>query len=215
MRFGADYLIPKPFDPRLIEVVAPAVALAAMDSGVASRPIADMPAYRQRLSQFVYQSGSAMQPVFAAAKRLSSARRGAWSIAEGEDERVLRAVQVVVDEGLALPLLVGRPAVIAERIAGVRPAPEGRPRLRMHRPARCRGLRQAGDDYYRIVRRNGISQALARAEMRSRSTLLGAMLVRQGKADAMLCGTGRYRGPPRVRGRRDRPARRRRHTWRR
>ena len=109
LRFGPQYLIPKPFDPRLIEAVAPAVAQAAMDSGVATRPIADMDAYRQRLSQFVYQSGSAMQPVFAAAKR--APKRVVY--AEGEDERVLRAAQVVVDEGLARPLLVGRPEVIA------------------------------------------------------------------------------------------------------
>ena len=193
LRFGADYLIPKPFDPRLIEVVAPAVALAAMDSGVASRPIADMPAYRQRLSQFVYQSGAAMQPVFAAAKRLFQRTPRRVVFAEGEDERVLRAAQVVVDEGLALPLLVGRPAVIAERIAQYRPAPEGRPRLRVRRPARRRGLRQCGR---RLLPDRPAKRRLASggaAEMRSRSTLLGAMLVRQGKADAMLCGTlGRF-----------------------
>src|SRR6185369_15276949 len=112
LRFGAQYLIPKPFDPRLIEVVAPAVAKAAMDSGVATRPIDNLDAYRLRLTQFVYQSGSAMQPVFAAAKRLP--KRVIY--AEGEDERVLRAAQVVVDEGLARPLLVGRPETIGQRI---------------------------------------------------------------------------------------------------
>ena len=127
LRFGADYLIPKPFDPRLIEVVAPAVAQAAMDSGVASRPITDMPAYRQRLSQFVYQSGARDAAGIRGRQALS--RRRASGLAEGEDERVLRAAQVVVDEGLALPLLVGRAGVIAERIAQYRPAPEGRPRL--------------------------------------------------------------------------------------
>ncbi|HEX7439058.1 MAG TPA: NADP-dependent malic enzyme [Caldimonas sp.] len=193
LRFGADYLIPKPFDPRLIEVVAPAVAQAAMDSGVASRPITDMPAYRQRLSQFVYQSGGAMQPVFAAAKRLSLRTPRRVVYAEGEDERVLRAAQVVVDEGLARPLLVGRPTVIAERIAqyGLR--------LKVDRDCECVDLLDpavygsASDDYYQIVRRDGVSPAVAREEMRSRSTLLGAMLVRQGKADAMLCGTvGRF-----------------------
>src|SRR5450631_4299878 len=193
LRFGAQYLIPKPFDPRLIEVVAPAVAQAAMDSGVATRPISDMPAYRQRLSQFVYQTGSAMQPVFASAKRLSSKTPKRVVYAEGEDERVLRAAQVVVDEGLARPLLVGRPAVISERIAqyGLR--------LKVDRDCECVDLLDpavyagASDDYYQLVRRNGVSRAVARAEMRSRSTLLGAMLVRQGKADAMLCGTvGRF-----------------------
>ena len=189
LRFGAQYLIPKPFDPRLIEVVAPAVAQAAMDSGVAARPITDMPAYRQRLSQFVYQSGSAMQPVFAAAKR--SSKRVVF--AEGEDERVLRAAQVVSDEGIARPLLVGRPEVIAERI--------GQFGLRLAAGSNCEVIDpldvttygEAARDYHLIARRRGVSLALARAEMRTRSTLLAAMLVRQGKADAMLCGTfGRH-----------------------
>ena len=192
LRFGAQYLIPKPFDPRLIEVVAPAVAQAAMDSGVATRPIGDMPAYRLRLSQFVYQTGSAMQPVFAAAKRLSQKTPKRVVYAEGEDERVLRAAQVVVDEGLARPLLVGRPEVIAERIAqyGLR--------LTLDGPAggdcQCVNLLdpavygEAADAYYQLSRRRGVSRATARAEMRSRGTLLGAMLVRLGKADAMLCG---------------------------
>jgi malate dehydrogenase (oxaloacetate-decarboxylating)(NADP+) len=189
LRFGAEYLIPKPFDPRLIEVVAPAVAKAAMDSGVATRPIADLEAYRQRLSQFVYQSGGAMQPVFAAAKR--APKRVVY--AEGEDERVLRAAQVVVDEGIGRPLLVGRPTVIAERIAqyGLR--------LRLDGDCECVNLLDpavygdASEAYYQLARRRGVSRTLARSEMRSRGTLLGAMLVRQGKADAMLCGTfGRY-----------------------
>ncbi|NPC57387.1 NADP-dependent malic enzyme [Caenimonas soli] len=185
LRFGAQYLIPKPFDPRLIEVVAPAVAKAAMDSGVATRPLLDLDAYRQRLSQFVYQSGSAMQPVFAAAKRLP--KRVVY--AEGEDERVLRAAQVVVDEGLARPLLAGRPEVIAQRIEqfGLR--------LQPGVDCECVNLLDpdvygpAADAYYRLARRRGVSRATARAEMRSRSTLLGAMLVREGAADAMLCGT--------------------------
>jgi malate dehydrogenase (oxaloacetate-decarboxylating)(NADP+) len=152
-----------------------------------------MPAYRQRLSQFVYQSGGAMQPVFAAAKRLSQLAPRRVVYAEGEDERVLRAAQVVVDEGLARPLLVGRPAVISERITqfGLR--------LTIDRDCECIDLLApaaydgASDDYYQIVRRKGVSPAAARAEMRSRSTLLAAMLVRQSKADAMLCGTvGRF-----------------------
>jgi malate dehydrogenase (oxaloacetate-decarboxylating)(NADP+) len=185
LRFGAQYLIPKPFDPRLIEVVAPAVAKAAMDSGVATRPIGDLEAYRLRLSQFVYQSGSAMQPVFAAAKR--APKRVVY--AEGEDERVLRAAQVVVDEGLARPLLAGRPDVIAQRIEqfGLR--------LQPGVDCECVNLLDpavygpAADAYYQLARRNGVSPAAARAEMRSRSTLLGAMLVQEGQADAMLCGT--------------------------
>jgi malate dehydrogenase (oxaloacetate-decarboxylating)(NADP+) len=185
LRFGRDYLIPKPFDPRLIEAVAPAVAQAAMDSGVATRPIADMPAYRQRLSQFVYQSGSSMQPLFAAAKR--SPKRVVY--AEGEDERVLRAAQVVVDEGLARPVLLGRPEVIARRLS------EFGLRLQIGKDCDTVNLLDpavygdAAADYYELKRRDGVSLAVARVEMRSRATLLAAMLVRQGKADAMLCGT--------------------------
>ena len=190
LRFGRDYLIPKPFDPRLIEVVAPAVAQAAMDSGVATRPIADMPAYRQRMSQFVYQSGSSMQPLFAAAKR--SPKRVVF--AEGEDERVLRAAQVVVDEGLARPLLLGRPDIIAQRITEFG--------LRIQIGKDCESIDlldprvygDAADDYHELKRRDGVSLAFARTEMRSRATLLAAMLLRQGRADAMLCGTiGGYR----------------------
>ncbi|MES2942171.1 MAG: NADP-dependent malic enzyme [Pseudomonadota bacterium] len=185
LRFGAEYLIPKPFDPRLIEAVAPAVAQAAMDSGVASRPIQDMEAYRQRLNQFVYQSGSAMQPIFATAKR--SPKRVVY--AEGEDERVLRAAQVVVDEGLARPLLVGRPEVIAQHIKQFG--------LRLKPGVDCECVNQlepevygaAASTYYQLARRRGVSRASALAEMRSRGTLLGAMMVREGAADAMLCGT--------------------------
>jgi len=185
LRFGREYLIPKPFDPRLIEVVAPAVAQAAMDSGVATRPIPDMPAYRQKLSQFVYQSGSSMQPLFAAAKR--APKRVVY--AEGEDERVLRAAQVVVDEGLARPLLLGRPEAITQRIKefGLRLAPgKDCDIVNLLDPA---VYGDAADDYFQLKRRDGVSRAVARVEMRSRCTLLAAMLVRQGRADAMLCGT--------------------------
>ena len=185
LRFGREYLIPKPFDPRLIETVAPAVAQAAMDSGVATRPIADMVAYRQRMSQFVYHSGTSMQPLFAAAKR--APKRVVY--AEGEDERVLRAAQVVVDEGLARPLLLGRPEVVARRIAefGLRLIPGlDCECIDLHDPAI---YGDAAEDYYRLRRREGVSLPVARVEMRSRSTLLATMLVRRGAADAMLCGT--------------------------
>jgi malate dehydrogenase (oxaloacetate-decarboxylating)(NADP+) len=185
LRFGADYLIPKPFDPRLIEVVAPAVAQAALDSGVAQRPITDTEAYRQRLGRFVYQSGSAMQPVFAAAK--VSPRTVIY--AEGEDERVLRAAQVVVDEGIARPLLLGRPEVMARRIAefGLRLQPgENCGFINPQDPA---VYGEAADAYHQLRRRDGVSPALARAEMRSRGTLLAATMLRMGAADAMLCGT--------------------------
>ncbi|MFK4446639.1 malate dehydrogenase (oxaloacetate-decarboxylating)(NADP+) [Caballeronia udeis] len=189
LRFGAQYLIPKPFDPRLIEVVAPAVAQAAMDSGVATCPINDMEPYRQRLGQFVYHSGNAMQPVFAAAKL--NAKRVLY--AEGEDERVLRAAQVAVDEGIARPLLVGRPEVLAERTEQFG--------LRLRRgvdyecvdPLDPDTYADAAEAYYQLARRRGVSRVQAQAEMRSRGTLLGAMVLRAGRADAMLCGTfGRY-----------------------
>ena len=185
LRFGRDYLIPKPFDPRLIEVVAPAVAQAAMDSGVATKPIDDMSAYRQRLSEFVYQSSSSMQPIFAAAK--GSRKRVVY--AEGEDERVLRAAQVVVDEELARPLLLGRSEVIAQRIVefGLRLRPGAD--YEIIDPVDPVTHGEAADGYYQLRRRDGVSLAVARAETRSRSTLLAAMLVRQGRADAMLCGT--------------------------
>jgi malate dehydrogenase (oxaloacetate-decarboxylating)(NADP+) len=185
LRFGRDYLIPKPFDPRLIEVVAPAVAQAAMDSGVATRPITDMPAYRQRMSQFVYQSGSSMQPLFAAAK--IAPKRVVY--AEGEDERVLRAAQVVVDEGLARPLLLGRPEVIKHRLAeyGLRLQPGVDCELINLQDPAVYG--DAADDYFELKRREGVSRAVARVEMRSRCSLMASMLVRHGHADAMLCGT--------------------------
>ena len=185
LRFGPDYLIPKPFDPRLIEKICPAVAQAAMDSGVATRPIADMHAYRQRLSQFVYQSGTSMGPVFEAAQK--SPRRVAY--AEGEDERVLRAAQVVVDERLARPILVGREDVIAERIARFAL------RLKLGHDCECVNVLSderftaAWKEYYSIGKRRGITRNLAQQEMRTRPSLIAAMLVRRGDADAMLCGT--------------------------
>jgi malate dehydrogenase (oxaloacetate-decarboxylating)(NADP+) len=189
LRFGPEYLIPKPFDPRLIEKIAPAVAKAAMDSGVATRPLADPDAYRQRLARFVYRSGTSMEPVFEAAKR--APKRVVY--AEGEEERVLRAAQVTVDEGLGRPVLVGRAGVIAARIESLG--------LRLKLGDNCEVInvlddsrdREAWTEYYGLVRRRGVSRAIAKEEMRSRATLIGAMLVRRGGADAMLCGTyGRY-----------------------
>ncbi len=185
LRFGPDYLIPKPFDPRLIERIAPAVAKAAMDSGVATRPIADLEAYRARLTRFVYQSGSTMEPVFAAAKK--APRRLIY--AEGEEERVLRAVQVVIDEGLARPILIGRPEVIETRIDryGLR--------FKLGRDAECVNVlddpryRDTWSEYHQLAKRKGVTRALAQTEVRTRTTLIGAMLVRAGDADAMLCGT--------------------------
>jgi malate dehydrogenase (oxaloacetate-decarboxylating)(NADP+) len=189
LKFGPEYIIPKPFDARLILRIAPAVARAAAESGVATRPITDLAAYRQQLTRFVYQTGMVMRPVFAAAR----ARPARVVYAEGEDERVLRAVQVVLDEGLAKPILVGRPSVIAMRIerAGLRLRagtdfelcdPEDDPRFRDY-----------WELYHRLMGRDGVSPETAKAAVRRSNTLIAALMVRRGEADAMLCGlVGRY-----------------------
>jgi malate dehydrogenase (oxaloacetate-decarboxylating)(NADP+) len=186
MRFGPEYLLPKPFDPRLIERIAPAVAQAAMSSGVASRPLADLDAYRARLRRFVYQSGSTMEPVFEAAKKAPAKR---LIYCEGEEERVLRAAQVVVDEGIARPILIGRPDVIAMRIEryGLR-LTAGRDFDTVN-PLDDPRYRETWSGYYALARRKGVTRSLAQTEVRTRTTLIGAMLVHMGEADAMLCGT--------------------------
>ena len=184
--FGPEYLIPKPFDPRLITKIAPAVAKAAVDSGVASRPIQDFDAYVDRLREFVYHSGNFMKPVFAAAKR---ATRKRMVYAEGEEERVLRAVQEIVDEKLAKPILIGRPAVLEKRIERfglrLRPGvdfevvnPESDPRYREY-----------WETYHRMTERKGVTQQYAKLEMRRRHTLIGSMMIHRGEADGMICGT--------------------------
>jgi malate dehydrogenase (oxaloacetate-decarboxylating)(NADP+) len=185
LRFGPEYLIPKPFDPRLIVMIAPAVAKAAMESGVATRPIADWSAYKEKLIQFVYTSGLLMKPIFTAAKK--DPKRIVY--AEGEDERVLRAVQVVVDEGLARPILVGRPAVLEKRIEryGLRIKP-GQD-FEIINPEFDERYREYWMEYYRLTERRGVSQAYAQVEMRRRHTLIGAMMMHRGEADGMLCGT--------------------------
>jgi malate dehydrogenase (oxaloacetate-decarboxylating)(NADP+) len=184
LQFGPDYLIPTPFDPRLIERIAPAVAKAAMDSGVATRPLADLEEYRQRMARFMYQSGASMEPVFAAAKNA----RKRVALAEGEDDRVLRAAQVIVDEALARPVLVGRAEVIGTRIQSLG--------LRLKPGNDCDIVSFESDtrydaawrEYYRLVRRSGVTQALAKEAVRNRSTLIAAMLLRRGDVDSMLCG---------------------------
>ncbi len=193
LRFGPDYIIPKPFDVRLILRIAPAVAQAAADSGVATRPIADLEAYRQELTRFVYQTGMVMRPVFAAAKSAHASHGARVVYAEGEDERVLRAVQVVLDEGLAQPILVGRPAVIAMRIAraGLRLKPdvdfavcdpESDPRFRAY-----------WETYHALMGRDGVAPEAAKAAVRRSNTLIASLMLRRGEADAMLCGlVGRY-----------------------
>jgi len=185
LRFGPEYLIPKPFDPRLIVMIAPAVAKAAMDSGVATRPIDDFDAYRARLTSFVYHSGLLMKPIFTAAKQ--AAKRIVY--AEGEDERVLRAVQVVVDEGLARPILVGRPAVLERRIErfGLRLKPDVD--FQTINPEFDERYRDYWMNYYELTQRMGVSQTYAQIEMRRHLTLIGAMMIHRGDADGMICGT--------------------------
>jgi malate dehydrogenase (oxaloacetate-decarboxylating)(NADP+) len=191
LSFGPEYLIPKPFDPRLIGKIAPAVAQAAMASGVATRPIADFDAYRERLSQFVYHSGLIMKPVFDAAKQ--APKRVVY--ADGEEERVLRAAQVVIDEGIARPILIGRPDVIEMRIE--------RLGLRMKRtqdfelvdPGKDARYREYWTEYLRLAERKGATPEIAKLDMRRLPTLIGAMLIHMGAADAMLTGVlGRYLG---------------------
>ncbi|MEN9763294.1 MAG: hypothetical protein RI906_3120 [Pseudomonadota bacterium] len=184
--FGPEYLIPKPFDPRLIVKIAPAVAKAAMDSGVATRPITDFDAYRSQLEQFVYHSGNFMKPIFARARRASSTR---IAYAEGEDERVLRAVQVVVDERLAKPIVIGRPSVLESRIERlglrIRPSID----FEVVNPERDDRFREYWQEYHRLTDRKGVTEDYAKVEMRRRLTLIGAMMVRLGAADGLICGT--------------------------
>jgi len=186
LSFGPEYLIPKPFDPRLMMKIAPAVALAAVASGVAERPIANMDAYREKLQSFVYASGTTMKPIFTEAKRAKNKR---VAFAEGEEERVLRAVQVVIDEGLARPTLIGRPEVIAERCErfGLR-LKEGIDYdiVNVEHDARYRDYWQT---YHAMTERKGVTAQLAKIEMRRRLTLIGCMMLHKGEVDGMLCGT--------------------------
>ncbi|MBN8506391.1 MAG: NADP-dependent malic enzyme [Burkholderiales bacterium] len=189
LAFGPDYIIPKPFDARLILRIAPAVAQAAMDSGVATRPIADMDAYRQSLQRFVYQTGLVMRPVFASAKR-AQAR---VIYAEGEDERALRAAQVVRDEGLAQLTLIGRPAVIEARIARAGLRLKAGLDFELVNPEDDPRYRDCWEAYQRRMGREGITPSMAKAALRRSHTLIGSMLVQRGDADALLCGlVGRY-----------------------
>jgi malate dehydrogenase (oxaloacetate-decarboxylating)(NADP+) len=189
LSFGPEYLIPKPFDPRLMVTVPPAVAKAAMESGVATRPIADFAAYHERLSQFIYHSGLIMKPVFEAAKHVP--KRVLY--AEGEEERVLRAVQVVSDEGLARPILIGRPEVIAARIAkfGLRIAPgKDFELVNINSDPRYRECWQL---YYQLMGREGVSPEEAKEAVLRKPSLIGTLLLRMGECDAMVCGTvGKY-----------------------
>jgi len=189
LNFGPEYLIPKPFDPRLILEIAPAVARAAMESGVATRPIEDMAVYRDRLSRFVFRSGNLMKPIFESARQ--QPKRVVY--AEGEDERVLQAVQQVVDEKMAIPTLIGRPEVVADRIErlGLRLQP-GRDfaLINPHSDPRYGEFWRA---YHKLRERDGLSPEEARTQIRTQNTIIAAMAVHLGYADAMLCGTvGRF-----------------------
>ena len=186
LAFGPDYLIPKPFDPRLMIKIAPAVAKAAYDSGVAQRPIQDFEAYKEKLQSFVYASGSAMKPIYEAAKKGSKKR---VAFAEGEDERVLRAAQIVFDEGLATPTLIGRPAIIAQRIE--------RFGLRLKEGVNYQVVNVEQDPRYKdfwqtylsLTERKGVNMQLAKIEMRRRLSLIGAMLLHKNEVDGLICGT--------------------------
>jgi len=186
LSFGPEYLIPKPFDPRLMIKIAPAVAKAAMESGVAQRPIDDLDAYRERLQAFVYASGTLMKPIFTAAKRATK-KRVAYS--EGEEERVLRAAQIVVDEGLARPTLIGRPLIIAQRIEkfGLR-LKEGEDYdvVNVEQDDRYRDF---WTTYHQMTARKGVTEAIAKIEMRRRLSLIGTMLLHKGYVDGLICGT--------------------------
>ncbi|MCW7536609.1 NADP-dependent malic enzyme [Aquabacterium sp. A7-Y] len=186
LSFGPEYLIPKPFDPRLMMRIAPAVAQAAADSGVALRPIEDMDAYREKLQSFVYASGTTMKPIFAVAKRAEHKR---VVYCEGEEERVLRAVQVAVDENLARPTLIGRPEIMRQRIErfGLR-LEEGRDYDVVNTEWDHR-YRDYWQTYHRMTERKGVNVQLAKIEMRRRLTLIGAMLLHKGEVDGMICGT--------------------------
>jgi malate dehydrogenase (oxaloacetate-decarboxylating)(NADP+) len=186
LSFGREYLIPKPFDPRLMMKIAPAVAQAAAASGVALRPIADISAYREKLQTFVYASGTIMKPIFALAKTAANRR---VAFAEGEDERVLRAVQVVVDEGIARPVLIGRPAIIAQRVEkfGLR-LQQGQDYDVVNTDYDER-YRDYWQTYYSMTKRKGVTAQLAKIEMRRRLTLIGSMMLHKGEVSGMICGT--------------------------
>jgi malate dehydrogenase (oxaloacetate-decarboxylating)(NADP+) len=188
LSFGPEYLIPKPFDPRLITIIAPAVAKAAMDDGVASRPIKDFDAYRNQLQQFVYHSGTLMKPLFSIAKRVP-ANQKRIVFAEGEDERVLRAVQIIIDEHLATPILIGRPAVIEHRIEKFGLRMKSGDDFEIVNPEKDDRFRDFWQTYLGLTERKGVTQSFAKLEVRRRNSLIGSLLIKKGMADGMISGT--------------------------
>ncbi len=188
LAFGPEYLIPKPFDPRLMTKIAPAIATAAQESGVATRPILDMPSYIERLQQFVYHSGTFMRPVFKVARNAPAAKKRIV-FAEGEEERVLRAVQMLVDEHIAYPTLIGRPAVLQHRIEKFGLRIKANVDFEIVNPEYDERYRDFWTTYLEMTSRKGVTEQYAKLEMRRRHTLIGAMLVHKGYADGMICGT--------------------------
>ena len=188
LSFGPEYLIPKPFDPRLITVIAPAVAKAAMEDGVALRPIKDFDAYRNQLQQFVYHSGTLMKPLFSIAKQVPAAQKRIV-FAEGEDERVLRAVQIIVDERLATPILIGRPAVIEHLIDKLGLRIKAGEDFEIVNPENDPRFRDFWQTYLGLTERKGVTESFAKLEMRRRHTLIGSIMISKDMADGMICGT--------------------------
>ena len=187
LSFGPDYLIPKPFDPRLITIISPAVAKAAMDSGVATRPITDWAAYQAQLEQFVYHSGTIMKPLFSAAKKIPNSQKRIV-FCEGEDERILRATQVLVDEGILVPILIGRPALIERRIERLGLRLERDVDYTITDPAQDERFNDYWETFYELTKRKGVTESYAKLEVRRRSTLIGSLMVKKNHADGMICG---------------------------
>ena len=187
LTFGPDYLIPTPFDSRLILKIAPAVAKAAAESGVATRPIEDMEAYKETLSRFVYQTGMLMRPVINAAKALPDAQKRV-AYADGEDERALRAAQMAIDDKIATPILIGRPAVIAARIAKAGLRMQLGKDVEVCNPEDDPRFRQYWEHYHQLMKRNGASPEVAKAAVRRSNTIIASLMVKLGDADAMICG---------------------------
>jgi len=190
LSFGPEYLIPKPFDPRLITTIAPAVALAAVESGVATRPIADMAAYKDKLKEFIYHTGVGMRAVFTAAKQ-GAPKRIIYT--EGEDERVLRAVQIVIEERLARPILVGRPEVIEMRLAKIGSKLQVGQHFEVVNPNHDDRYKECWTAYHQLMKRHGVTVEIAKMRLRQDTTIIGAVLLRLGYADGMICGvSGRF-----------------------
>jgi malate dehydrogenase (oxaloacetate-decarboxylating)(NADP+) len=190
LSFGPEYLIPKPFDPRLITIIAPAVAQAAMDSGVATRPIADMAAYKDKLKEFIYQTGVGMRAVFTAAKQGPATR---IVYPEGEDERVLRAAQIILEERLTRPILIGRPDVISARLLKIGSKLRIGEHFEVVDPNSDERFKECWTNYHQLMKRHGVTVDIAKQRLRQDNTIIGAMLVRLGYADGMICGlSGRF-----------------------